>query len=342
MRSRLKILVCSGVFLCAQVWGTPWWPWMVEDPLPRIFNLSHVLELEQILSNRVIEQPYAVKAVAEMMIAYKAGIHDSDQPIGACLFIGSTGVGKTELAKTLAEEVTSSLDQFIRLNMSEFSAKESGVYRLIGAPWSYKENEKGGELSNAILANPYSVVLLDEFEKAHLDVRLLFLHIFDEGYFTTAKGVRVDCRNCIFIATTNVASALIEEAWRQGFHYDQIMSCIQPELISAFTPELYGRMQPILFQNITATALKQIVHIKLKEIASRLKEKQDIEVIFDDSLIEYVFGQCCKDDGVRSVLRVVRRDVLAALARALVENIFQRGCSLFVTHDGTAVRVSLL
>jgi ATP-dependent Clp protease ATP-binding subunit ClpB len=324
------------IFLYSQTCIAFWWSWADEAK----FNLSHVLELEQTLSSRVIEQPYAVKAVANMMIAYQAGIHDSNRPIGSLLFIGTTGVGKTELAKALTNEIVSNLDQFTHLNMSEFSAQEAGIYRLIGAPWSYRDSEKGGELSNAILANPYSVVLLDEFEKANSDVRLLFLHIFDEGYFTTPKGEYVDCKNCIFIATTNVGSTIIKERWRRGLSYDEVMNCIEPELISKFTPELYGRMQPVLFQDITDLGLTQIIHIKLKEVTSRLKERRNIEVTFNSSVVEYVFSQCHEHDGARSVIKLINRDVLVAIAKALIENPYKEGDRLFVLYDGSAIRVS--
>jgi ATP-dependent Clp protease ATP-binding subunit ClpB len=325
------------------MYAASWWPWEVEEKPRRTFNLSLVLELEQILSSRVVEQPYAVKAVADMMIAYQAGIHDGERPIGTFLFIGTTGVGKTELAKALAKEITSDVNQFVRLNMSEFSVEKTGLIRLIGAPWSFKENERGGELSNAILANPYSVVLLDEFEKAHSEVRLLFLHIFDEGYFTTSKGERVDCRNCIFIATTNVGSSFIREGWDLGLTYDHIMSLIEPELISALTPELYGRMQPILFKNITNFALIQIIHTKLNEIVDLLKKKRDLEINFDDSVVEYVFSQCLEHDlngGARSVFKIIKRDVISAIARALVENPYKGGDRLLAVHDGSAIRIS--
>lgn len=338
MKFLLKTPLYSVLFLYAQTCTASWWSWGEEAK----FNLSHVLELEQTLSSRVIEQPYAVKAVADMMIAYQAGIHDSNHPIGSLLFIGTTGVGKTELAKALTNEIVSNLDQFTHLNMSEFSTRESGIYRLIGAPWAYKDSEKGGELSNALLANPYSVVLLDEFEKANSDVRLLFLHIFDEGYFTTPKGEYVDCKNCIFIATTNVGSAITRERWRQGLNYDEVMRYIEPELISIFTPELYGRMQPVLFQDITDLALTQIIHINLKQVASRLKERRDIEVNFDSSVVEYVFSQCHGYDGARSVLKVIKREVLVAIAKALVGNSYKERDRLLVLYDGRVIKVSRL
>jgi ATP-dependent Clp protease ATP-binding subunit ClpB len=323
-----------------QAYAFPWWS---QEKPPASFNLSHVLDLQQSLSSKIIGQPYAIKALADMMSAYAAKIHDDARPIGCLLFIGTTGVGKTELAKTLAKEISSSLDQFIHFNMSEFNNDREGLNRLIGMPWGYINNEKGGELSNAILKNPYSVVLLDEFEKADEKVRLLFLHIFDEGYFTSAKGENVNCKNCIFIATTNLNSQIIENGWKGGLNYDQVLNLIEPRLIAALTPELYARMEPILFQNISEPALKQIIQLKLEEVARRLKEKRNIELNFDVSVSNYIFTQCRgANNGARSVLGIINRDVLSAIAKTLIKNPYKECDRFRVVYAENGLRFSQL
>lgn len=342
-----RLLFCFLTFLShlsseEQIIKTSWWwPWS-DSPPPKGFDLSRTANLEQILSEKVVGQPSAIKLISNAMLAYLAQIHDTKRPIGCFLFIGSSGVGKTELAKALANTITFDADQFIHLNMSEMQSEE-GLNRLIGMGWGYINNEKGGELSNAIRKSPYSVVLLDEFEKCGEKVRLLFLQIFDEGFFKTAKGEHIDCRNCIFIATTNIGSKQIEMLYSDYSCSEEILHLIKPHLTAALTPELYNRMEPVVFQKINTHGLLEIIRLKLKDVSNRIYENRRIQIHFDDSVINYIHTKCLDlNSGARSILNIIKTNILPFIAKSIIDDIYKENDRLSLSYDQNALTLSRL
>lgn len=333
---------CSDLKAVENFQALNWWPWGQDQNQQKVktFNLSRVDELEELLSKRVIGQPWAVKGVSDALLVYKAQIYRTNRPIGCFLFIGESGVGKTELAKALAIELGATSEQFLHLNMSEYNG-HPGLYRLIGVPYGYINNEMGGELSNALLKTPYSVVLLDEFEKTTFEVRALFLHIFDEGFFESSHGERVDCKNCIFVATTNAGSDEIRKQWGQVQSAEEMLQLIKPQLYSVFSPELYNRMEPILFQSIDPAGLGEIIRLKLQNVTEGVYENTQIEIYFDDSVVDYIVNRCIYlNNGPRSILHIIKADLLSVIAKALIKNTYQKGDRLWVTYENSSFVLS--
>ncbi|MBU3190452.1 ATP-dependent chaperone ClpB [Clostridium bowmanii] len=232
-----------------------------------------LLRLEEVLSERVIGQKEAVTAVSNAVIRARAGMKDPRRPIGSFIFLGPTGVGKTELAKTLAKTLFDSKDNIIRIDMSEYMEKYS-VSRLIGAPPGYVGYEEGGQLTEAVRRKPYSVVLFDEIEKAHEDVFNIFLQILDDGRLTDNQGKIVNFKNCIIIMTSNIGSDYLLENKESGSIQQNIRDRVMSELKSKFKPEFLNRLDDvILFKPLDTKEIKGIVDIFLEEIKNRLKDK---------------------------------------------------------------------
>jgi ATP-dependent Clp protease ATP-binding subunit ClpB len=232
-----------------------------------------LLRLEDDLSKRVIGQAEAVTAVANAVIRARAGMKDPRKPIGSFLFLGPTGVGKTELAKTLANTLFDSEENIIRIDMSEYMEKYS-VSRLIGSPPGYVGYEEGGQLTEAVRRKPYSVILFDEIEKAHEDVFNIFLQIFDDGRLTDNKGKTVDFKNCIIIMTSNIGSSyLLENSDTSGID-PMIRDRVMSELKGRFKPEFLNRLDDvILFKPLSNVEIKRIIDIFLEDIRKRLAER---------------------------------------------------------------------
>lgn len=348
MKLVYSILTLS--LLCAPKSEAFWWSWSdapaqeVQEKRSRPrFHLEDVLTLEDRLNARVVDQKEAIQTISDTLISYKAGIYDKNKPIGCFLFVGASGVGKTELAKALTAEIAEKpISQFIRLNMSEFQGRGADLHRLIGIPPGYMDSEKGGELSNAIRNNPYSVVLLDEFEKASSEVRLLFLHIFDEGYFTSSRHEHIDCRNCIFIATTNLAAELIEHELKRSQDLDKVFQAIEGVLTYELTPELCGRVTPVLFRPISPTALRKIVEMRLKELASTVYNQHQVKLVFEDSLINYICKKSSHgSSGARAVQSCIKKDVLGMIARSFVTYKHKQNDIFVITAQEGAVQMVL-
>lgn len=235
-----------------------------------------LLHLEQTLEKRVVGQPFAIKAVSDAIRASRAGLNDPARPMGVFLFLGPTGVGKTELAKALAEQLFNKEEAIIRLDMSEYMEKHT-VSKLIGSPPGYIGYEEGGQLSEAIRRRPYSVVLLDEIEKAHPDVFNILLQIFDEGRLTDSKGRKVNCKNCLFIMTSNLGSDQLMAALEGGkkrMDKEAILAIVDPVLKSHFRPEFLNRLDEILpFVPLQEKDMIHIVEIQLERVAKRLIER---------------------------------------------------------------------
>jgi len=232
-----------------------------------------LLRLEDELTNRVIGQKEAVTAVSNAVIRARSGMKDPKRPIGSFIFLGPTGVGKTELAKTLAKTLFESSENIIRIDMSEYMEKYS-VSRLIGAPPGYVGYEEGGQLTEAVRRKPYSVVLFDEIEKAHEDVFNIFLQILDDGRLTDNQGKIVDFKNCIIIMTSNIGSNYLLENKESGGIEKGIRDRVMSELKSKFKPEFLNRLDDIiLFKPLETKEIEGIVDIFLADIQNRLKDK---------------------------------------------------------------------
>ena len=230
-----------------------------------------LLKLDQILHRRVIGQDEAVQLVADAVIRARAGIKDPRRPIGSFIFLGPTGVGKTELAKTLAEALFDSEENMIRIDMSEYMERHA-VSRLIGAPPGYVGFEEGGQLSEAVRRHPYSVILFDEIEKAHADVFNVLLQVLDDGRITDSHGRTVDFKNTVVIMTSNVGSQyLLEGVTDDGTIQDNARDMVMRELRSGFRPEFLNRVDDIiLFKPLTLAETELIVDLQVEELQRRL------------------------------------------------------------------------
>ncbi|AQU80038.1 MULTISPECIES: AAA family ATPase [Planococcus] len=273
-----------------------------------------LLRLGETLKERVIGQDKAVELVTEAVWRARAGIKDERKPIGSFIFLGPTGVGKTELAKSLAANLFDSEDHFIRIDMSEYMEKHS-VSRLVGAPPGYIGYEEGGQLTEAVRRNPYSVVLLDEIEKAHPDVANILLQILDDGRITDSQGRLVNFSNTVVIMTSNIGSAYINDASNEHDIEDIVMG----ELRRHFKPELLNRIDDIvIFHALNNAHFYGIAKKMIAELAVRMS-KQQIKLTVDDSVIDYIV-EAGTDPvfGARPLKRFIQRTIETNIARELI------------------------
>jgi ATP-dependent Clp protease ATP-binding subunit ClpB len=278
-----------------------------------------LLRLDAILHQRVIGQDEAVLAVADAVIRARSGLKDPKRPIGSFIFLGPTGVGKTELARALAESLFDSEDNMVRIDMSEYMEKHA-VARLIGAPPGYVGYEEGGQLTEAVRRHPYSTVLFDEIEKAHPDVFNVFLQILDDGRLTDNQGRTVDFKNTIIIMTSNVGSPdLIENASESGEIAEPIRRKVMSQLRARFRPEFLNRVDEIvLFKPLTLAETKQIVNLQLVQIRQRLADRH-IELDLTDAAREHIAREGYDPlYGARPLKRFLQRQVETALSRKLL------------------------
>ncbi|MCZ4348836.1 ATP-dependent Clp protease ATP-binding subunit [Enterococcus lactis] len=286
---------------------------------------ERLLELEGLLHERVVGQDEAVKAVSRAIRRARSGLKDPDRPIGSFMFLGPTGVGKTELAKALSEVMFGSEDALIRVDMSEFMEKYS-TSRLIGSPPGYVGYDEGGQLTEKIRQKPYSVILLDEVEKAHPDVFNLLLQVLDDGHLTDSKGRKVDFRNTIMIMTSNIGATQIREEKNVGFNVQDVtkdhkamQKRILEELKKAFRPEFLNRIdETVVFHSLSKDEIHTIVQIMSKAIIKRLKE-QDIQVKITPSATD-VIGKAGFDPeyGARPIRRALQKEIEDRLSEALL------------------------
>lgn len=286
---------------------------------------QRLLDLEKILHERVVGQDEAVSAISRALRRARSGLKDPNRPIGSFMFLGPTGVGKTELAKALAEAMFGSEDALIRVDMSEYMEKFS-TSRLIGSPPGYVGYNEGGQLTEKIRQKPYSVILLDEVEKAHPDVFNILLQVLDDGFLTDSKGRKVDFRNTILILTSNVGAVAVREEKSVGFNvsdltkdHEAMRKRIMEELKHSFRPEFLNRIdETIVFRSLEKEELHEIVKIMSQSIIERLKE-QDIMLKITPAAID-VIGKVGFDPeyGARPIRRALQREVEDRLSEALL------------------------
>jgi ATP-dependent Clp protease ATP-binding subunit ClpB len=292
-------------------------------PIQKILSTEaeKLLTLEKALSARVVGQPFAITSIAEAIRRSRSGLSDPLRPVGVFLFLGPTGVGKTELAKALAEQLFNQEEAIIRLDMSEYMEKHT-VAKLIGSPPGYVGYEEGGQLTEALRRRPYSIVLLDEIEKAHPDVFNILLQIFDDGRLTDSKGRVVNCRNALFIMTSNLGSDLLlqyQESGKTNLSKEAILTIVGPVLKNHFRPEFLNRLDEVLpFLPLKEEEMGAIVLIQLKRIVQRLAEKE-IVLEWDDEVVSHLAKEGYEPlFGARPLKRLIDRTVVTPLSSALL------------------------
>jgi ATP-dependent Clp protease ATP-binding subunit ClpB len=304
-------------------------------------EMQKLLRLEEELHKRVVGQDEAVRAVADAVVRARAGIKDPKRPIGSFLFLGPTGVGKTELARALAATLFDSEDNMIRLDMSEYMEKHT-VARLIGAPPGYVGYEEGGQLTEAVRRKPYSVVLLDEIEKAHPDVFNVLLQVLDDGRLTDGHGRTVNFRNTVIIMTSNIGSQLILEMRGAADErsYQRMREQVLEALRRHFRPEFLNRVDEIVvFRALTEAELARIVEIQLEGLRRRLTERR-ITLEVTEAARAYL-ARVGYDPvfGARPLKRVIQREVETPVARLIVAGKLRDGGTVRVDVDGEGLRV---
>jgi ATP-dependent Clp protease ATP-binding subunit ClpB len=281
-----------------------------------------LLELEQRLAERVIGQQEPVAAVAAAIRRARAGMKDPRRPVGSFLFLGPTGVGKTELAKALAAALFDEEEALVRLDMSEFMERNA-VARLLGAPPGYVGYEEGGQLTEAVRRRPYAVLLLDEVEKAHPDVFNVLLQVLDDGRLTDSQGRTVDFRHTVVVMTSNLASRAILDHARSGGDPAQLEQQVEQALASQFRPEFLNRIDEVIrFQPLGPEQLQRIVHLQLAELAALLRE-QGLELQVEPPVVPWLAQQGYEPEyGARPLRRLLRRRIENPLATELLEERF--------------------
>ena len=291
-----------------------------------------LLQLEQHLHQRVIGQQEAVASVAAAIRRARAGMKDLGRPIGSFLFMGPTGVGKTELARALAQFLFDSDDALVRVDMSEYMEKHS-VSRLVGAPPGYVGYEEGGQLSETVRRRPYSVVLLDEVEKAHPDVFNILLQVLDDGRITDSQGRTVDFRNTVIIMTSNIGSEYILDVAGDDSKYEKMQNLVTDALRSHFRPEFLNRIDDlIIFHTLNRTELGHIIRIQLKRVENLLAEQKislEITPAACNYLVEVGYDPVY---GARPIKRAIQREVENPIATKLLENTFVLGDTIVIAQ----------
>jgi ATP-dependent Clp protease ATP-binding subunit ClpB len=287
-------------------------------PVARLLEgeVQKLAHLEEHLHKRVIGQDEAVTAVADAVIRARSGLKDPNRPIGSFIFLGPTGVGKTELARALAEFLFDSEAAMIRIDMSEYMEKHT-VSRLVGAPPGYVGFDEGGQLTEAVRRRPYSVILFDEIEKAHADVFNVLLQLLDDGRLTDGHGRTVDFRNTVVIMTSNIASQII--LGFKGQDYEKMKEEALEVLRQSFRPEFLNRVdEVVVFHPLTRAELRQIVDVQLIRLRQRLEERK-IELELTDSARDFLAERGYDPSyGARPLKRLIQRELETALGRKLL------------------------
>jgi len=290
-----------------------------------------LLRLEEELHTRVIGQDEAIVAVADAIRRARAGLKDPSRPIGSFLFLGPTGVGKTELAKTLAASLFDSEENMVRIDMSEYQEKHT-VARLIGAPPGYVGYEEGGQLTEAVRRRPYAVILFDEIEKAHPDVFNTLLQVLDDGRLTDGQGRTVDFRNTAIILTSNIGSQLIFEGIQTGQSYETIRDRVFGILQQNFRPEFLNRLDEIVvFRPLAREQIAAIVEIQLGAVRKRLAERR-ITLELSPEAVQFVAERGYDPVfGARPLKRVIQKEIETPLSRKILAGEVADGATVYAT-----------
>lgn len=307
---------------------------------------ARLKKLEATLHKRVIGQEEAVSAVAKAVRRGRVGLKDPKRPIGSFLFLGPTGVGKTEISKALAEAVFGQEQAMIRVDMSEYMEKHS-VSKMIGSPPGYVGHEDGGQLSEKVRRNPYAVILFDEIEKAHPDVFNILLQVLDDGHITDSQGRKVDFKNTIIIMTSNAGAQAIVEPKKLGFasgndekqNYERMKGSVMDEVRRIFKPEFLNRIdETIVFRALNKDDMKQIVGLMTKELAKRCETQLGITLVVRDAAKQYIVDKAYDPKyGARPLRRKIQDEIEDPLAEKLLDGSIRRGDEVIVTTKKNAI-----
>lgn len=307
---------------------------------------ARLKKLEATLHKRVIGQEEAVSAVAKAVRRGRVGLKDPKRPIGSFLFLGPTGVGKTEISKALAEAVFGQEQAMIRVDMSEYMEKHS-VSKMIGSPPGYVGHEDGGQLSEKVRRNPYAVILFDEIEKAHPDVFNILLQVLDDGHITDSQGRKVDFKNTIIIMTSNAGAQAIVEPKKLGFasgndekqNYERMKGSVMEEVRRIFKPEFLNRIdETIVFRALNKGDMKQIVGLMTKELAKRCETQLGITLVVRDAAKQYIVDKAYDPKyGARPLRRKIQDEIEDPLAEKLLDGSIRRGDEVIVTTKKNAI-----
>jgi ATP-dependent Clp protease ATP-binding subunit ClpC len=308
---------------------------------------ERLLEMEKVMRQRVIGQEEPIKAISKAVRRARAGLKDPRRPIGSFIFLGPTGVGKTLLARTLAEFMFGSEEALIKLDMSEFMERHN-VSRLVGAPPGYVGYEEGGQLTEAVRRRPYSVILLDEIEKAHPEAFNMLLQIMEDGYLTDAKGRRVDFRNTLILMTSNIGAKLIQGANKLGFaitkedegarehEYETMKAKVMDALKKTFRPEFINRLDGVMvFRSLSRNEIAMIVELELKPLRMQLEEQEIKMTLTDAARMAIAEAGFDPDYGARPLRRVIQNQVQDPMSEALLAGRFAPGDTIQVDYRET-------
>ena len=312
-------------------------------PISRLLQgeMEKLLKLDEFLHQRVVGQDEGVRVVAEAVLRARSGIKDPNRPIGSFLFLGPTGVGKTELARALAHTLFDDEANLVRLDMSEYMEKHT-VARLIGAPPGYVGYEEGGQLTEAVRRRPFSVILLDEIEKAHHDVFNILLQVLDDGRLTDSQGRTVDFKNTVLIMTSNIGSQEILDAQLRGLSFEELQSIVMEEVRQHFRPEFLNRVDDmVVFHPLTAEDLAKIVELQLARLKARLEDRRITLEMTQAAISDIATRGYNPVYGARPLKRLIQQDIETPLAKLLVKGELKDGDTATVDYkDGEIVIVS--
>ena len=310
---------------------------------------ERLLKLEDTLHKRVIGQNEAVVALSKAIRRARVGLKSPNRPIGSFIFSGPTGVGKTELAKALAEAVFGSEDNIVRVDMSEFMEKHSTA-KLIGSPPGYVGYDDGGHMTEIIRKKPYSVVLFDEIEKAHPDVFNIMLQILDDGRLTDSKGRLISFKNTIIIMTSNVGASMITSTQKLGFSvagdekkdkYEKLKDTVMEELKKAFRPEFLNRIDDIIvFAHLSKEEIREIVDLMLKDLFKRLDERE-LTIEVGDDVKDYLAKEGYSEAyGARPLRRVIQKKIEDVLAEEILTGNYKPKDTLVMSMEDDKIKIS--